>query len=292
MAGEHGWLRRGNRNRTVTFALSHRRGIAVDSPRRGRRYAASVTVVVMCPPAPWLIPGVATALPTAVTVVRAHCLDAIGPLAAMEGITVVTAAGRSPQIGRLLPGTVLDDPGFTRSDVPAVPTARLPIGGGVDGSGPPSGHDVPQRHTAAAYGTVIAAHLLAAARIDVTTHAVQLAVDGPAAVPTPGPRAGMLVLADGASSHGEHAPGGDDPRADTFDSALTGALRGGSPTELADTCRRLAPLATAVRATTLPVWAALADSCAPLGDAEATVLYAGAPLGVGYQIAVWRWQRR
>jgi hypothetical protein len=89
---------------------------------------------------------------------------------------------------------------------------------------------------------------------------------------------GVLLLADGSRTRGLRAPGGDDPRGAVVDAELLAALREArSPT---------VPDAAAVGATAGPAIRLLSL----LGDAGSTteVLYADAPLGVGYLVAVRR----
>ena len=97
----------------------------------------------------------------------------------------------------------------------------------------------------------------------------------------------MLVIADGSACHGDDAPGRRDDRAAAFDAALAGALAAGDPAALRiaaadrDLGREL--LATVDPLTVL----ALLTASAP--PTHADLLFAGAPLGVGYLVASWRW---
>ncbi|MFC3690146.1 hypothetical protein [Aquipuribacter hungaricus] len=115
-----------------------------------------------------------------------------------------------------------------------------------------------------------------------TTAAVAAAVQDPAAV-------GLLLLADGSRTRGVRAPGGDDPRGEVVDGVLLAALREGRAPVLPGTgaVGTGADDAGAVGATAGPAVALLAGT-GPLGPGSAEVLYAGAPLGVGYLVAVRR----
>ena len=99
----------------------------------------------------------------------------------------------------------------------------------------------------------------------------------------------LLVIADGSACHGDDAPGRRDDRADAFDADLAAALGAGDPVALASVAgqRELAgELLAAVDP--LGVLAALTVDDPP---SSAALLYAGAPLGVGYLVASWRWTR-
>jgi len=103
-------------------------------------------------------------------------------------------------------------------------------------------------------------------------------------------RVALLVIADGAACHGDDAPGRRDDRSTGFDAAISAALAAGSPAALSAACadRSLAgDLLASVEP--LDVLARLAATGPP---AAADVLFAGAPAGVGYWVASWRWTDR
>lgn len=91
---------------------------------------------------------------------------------------------------------------------------------------------------------------------------------------------GLLVLADGSTTRGLRAPGGDDPRGADVDDELLAALRAGRAPVLDD--ERTA----AVGCTGAPGVAVLAALAARTAVA-AEVRYTNAPLGVGYLVAAW-----
>lgn len=94
---------------------------------------------------------------------------------------------------------------------------------------------------------------------------------------------GAVVLADGAASRDEQAPGFFDPRAKTFDKRVAEALAAGDPDALAELDTDLAG----------DLWCRGADALKALGEAtqgtaiDGELLYEGAPLGVGYWVATW-----
>jgi len=88
---------------------------------------------------------------------------------------------------------------------------------------------------------------------------------------------GVLVVADGANTLTEKAPGGYDPGSAAVQSALDDALATGDAAALAE----LPPSITGRAA-----WQALAGLADPR-PRSAKELYRGAPLGVGYFVGVW-----
>jgi aromatic ring-opening dioxygenase LigB subunit len=96
-------------------------------------------------------------------------------------------------------------------------------------------------------------------------------------------RVGLLIMGDGAVGRTEQAPRPYDPRTETFDGEVVAALRAADPAALLQLDPMLAgELTVAGRA----AWQILAGAT---GEAfvDADVLYEGAPLGVGYVVAVW-----
>jgi hypothetical protein len=98
-----------------------------------------------------------------------------------------------------------------------------------------------------------------------------------------GDEVGLLVLGDGSNRHGPQSPGGQDERAAGFDDAVSAALGSADLDALASLDPALAAeLGSGGR---VP-WQVLAG----VGGADAwrsKLLYSGAPLGVGYHVAVW-----
>lgn len=94
---------------------------------------------------------------------------------------------------------------------------------------------------------------------------------------------GLLVVADGAATLDEKAPGAYDPRSVAVEAALAAALAGGDVAELA----ALEPaLCEQIRLDARAAWQVLAGVFAG-GPASAAVTYSGAPYGVGYHAGVW-----
>jgi hypothetical protein len=100
-------------------------------------------------------------------------------------------------------------------------------------------------------------------------------------------RLAVLVIADGSACHGDDAPGRRDDRAAPFDAALADALAAGDPAALRTAAAdRALGRALLSSVDPLTVLARLTEERPPL---SADLLYAGAPLGVGYLVASWRW---
>jgi hypothetical protein len=99
-------------------------------------------------------------------------------------------------------------------------------------------------------------------------------------------RIGLVIMGDGSARHGPQAPGYDDPRAATFDSAVTAALAGADTAVLlALDVDRARDLLVAGR----PAWQVLAGAVRASGGTWAgSVTYAAAPYGVQYTVATWR----
>jgi len=100
------------------------------------------------------------------------------------------------------------------------------------------------------------------------------------------PRVGLLAMGDGSARRGVAAPGHLDVRAAPFDASVECALRDGDMAALA----ALDPdLARDLLATGRAVWQMLAGAMSAQGTVgvpAGQVLYADAPLGVGYFVAV------
>jgi hypothetical protein len=252
-----------------------------------------IVAAAICPPAPLLIPGLADRLADRAGDLRAACAAAVAVLCQVDRVVILSAATSVAQ-GVLLPGDLVTAGGLARSDRPVVPPIRLPDAtpSGDDIAGGRPDHPVapfrPGFAARTAVGTAVGAHLLAAAGITVPTSALQVAPGAGTQLLDDG-RTGLLVMADGAACHGEHAPGAPDPRSESFDADLVTALRSGDPMALAAACDRLAGLAAALRADSLPALAALATRTAGNGTARAEILHYSAPFGVGYLVATWQW---
>lgn len=257
-----------------------------------RRYPAGVIVTaVVCPPAPLLVPGLADRLAGQAGDLRAACGAAVTALRDAEHVVIISAVATAAAGGTMLPGDLVTAAGLTRSDRPVVPPLRLPGAspdGTVDGGDRDPAVGAGRQRPSIAVGTAVGAWLLTAAGITAPTGARQLADTIDVQLPGTG-RTGLLVMADGAACHGEHAPGAPDPRSEAFDADLVTALRSGDPAALAAACDSLANLAPALRADSLPALAAMAALTVANGPARADVLHYSVPFGVGYPVAVWQW---
>ena len=231
-----------------------------------------IKAVVVCPPAPFLIPGIAPNLRAAAGTVAQASRRAVVQLADVDRIVVLAAAARR---GRLGPGTRLSGSVFGRSDVPAVAPVNLP--------GAPPSHSA----VSASPGAVVAGYLLDGAGIRRSTEVVDLErgdADSAAELLFALPDAvGILAVADGAAAHGPGAPMAQDDRAGQVDRRLAAALAAGSPADLA-TATEDDDLLTTVGVTAVEVFRALARLPAPQA---AALLARDAPFGVGYLVATW-----
>ena len=234
------------------------------------------------------------------------------------------AAGAGSRL--LLPGSIITTTSIRRSDLagehritlpsarnapagnaPAgnAPAGNAPVGNAPVGSAPvgsaPVGNatagDAPAPNSTArsatAVGTVVGASLLAAVSNHAPVTALEILGDPAAAVAVlakrtnSAERVAVVVIADGSACHGDDAPGRHDDRAAHFDAALAEALAAGAPDRLALACADRS-LASDLLATVDPL-AVLARLTVGRPPNSAELLYFGAPLGVGYLVASWRW---
>ncbi len=217
------------------------------------------------------------------------CRVALNGLPRADSI-VLLAAGRSAAGGapfRELPvGSAIAMTSVRRADH-RVPALNLPTCLPLTAPGP--------RIVDPAVGTMVGAALLDQASGQLPVTAVEV-IDSAATANMLFPmtrsseRVALLVIADGAACHGDDAPGRRDDRSTGFDAAVSAALAAGSPAELSAACADRS-LACALLASVGPldVLARLAATGPP---AMAELLYADAPVGVGYWVASWRWTDR
>ncbi len=229
--------------------------------------------VAICPPAPFLVPGLAPALLARSGDLVAACVGAVGSLAGADTLVVL---GVGPTGVRTLPpGSLVRPSVLGRSDLPVAADLRLP-GGGPSDPAPP-----------AAVGTVVGAQLLQA--IDRPTYAIEVgpndAAAAAAALDAISGAVGLLVMADGASCHGPGAPGARDDRSAGLDDSLADALGSGDAAVLGAWLAARAEVAMEVGVRSLPVLAALAAT--GFSASRSTVTYRGQPFGVGYFAATW-----
>ena len=246
----------------------------------------------MCPGAPFLIRGTADTIADRLSAVAAACRAAISELPDADRLVLLSASSQQPGArspGRFIePGTVISSTALRRSDLPEHRLVTLPAGApGREKASHPDSYSV---------GTAVGANLLTdhPTRFPPTT-GIEISCD-PGAVAallteelSGAQRVCLLVIADGSACHGDDAPGRRDDRADSFDADLAAALGAGDPVALASVAgqRELAGELLAV-VDPLAVLAALTVDDPP---SSAALLYSGAPLGVGYLVASWRWTR-
>lgn len=238
-----------------------------------------ITAVLFVPAAPWLIPSVAPSLLAEQSALR-------GSVGALIDTTHVSrwaalgvgAAGRS-RWDRALPVDLGADPYRGGADAAGFPGSHwvarsllgeVPLDAGV--LAPPAPGSLP-------------VHADGAGRASVT--------DGLAELDGNDDGCALLVVADGSTAHGEHAPGAPDDRAAGYDAALHAALAGGPATTRqwlgsADGSAQLAAELGATLPTVLPVLLEALAGSFDGGDVTAHDLVM--PYGVGHHIL--RWGRR
>ncbi len=228
----------------------------------------------MCPGAPFLIPDVAEPLARESAALVTACLAAVRRLAGADRIVLIAAGRRS----------IVYPAGQVASQVAAPPVGRSDLV--ARGCRP-----------VLAVGTIVGQALLARAfpdgvpvPVDVVETGGEAEADDAAARHGAQERDAVLVIADGAATHGDHAPGRRDDRAGPFDDALAAALAGGDPTALGRACadRDVAGALLAV-VEPLRVLARLTQGDPPTAT---DLLFRGSPYGVGYVVASWHWAGR
>jgi hypothetical protein len=266
--------------------------------------------VAVCPGAPFLIAGTADAIARQVPDLADACRRAISGLPPADRLLLIATG---PAAGRRSGGTVrrsAASPGW-RSFPPGTPVTtivtrhdacvravRLPSDPAVPGQLSTDGSDAAGRPAAVpSIATLVGTHLLAALPHPPPTTAVEVNGTPPTTSDLAerlglggSERIALVVIADGSACHGPRAPGRQDDRAAEFDGAVAGALATGDPAALRAACVNRGLPAGELMAMVAPLrlLAELADIDPP---DTAEVLYAGAPFGVGYFVASWRWDR-
>ncbi len=95
----------------------------------------------------------------------------------------------------------------------------------------------------------------------------------------------VLVVADGATTLTERAPGAFDHRGPELQARLDDALAGGDPSALAEVP---GALAREVGVSAVAAWYTLAGLFDGAPPADVVELYRAAPFGVGYHVGAWR----
>lgn len=268
-----------------------------------------IVAAVVCPGPPLLVPGLAPRLAQAVPDLSLACRAAVHVLDRTDRVVVLSTGRRGAGTVARVPGTVISAASLARSDLSIAPDTVLPAGPQTPAECSPADRSPEECSRAGrrggraaddpAVGTIVAAHLLASADIAIPTTAIEIDPTGgdPAAQVAEllpdlhGPvSTGLLVIADGAASHGPSAPGAEDPHAAEFDAELCGHLAAGDPAALAAFCHDRRDQAAVLRCETLPGFVALAGLSAARPPVAAAIDYYGAPFGVGYIVARWQWR--
>lgn len=250
----------------------------------------------MCPGAPFLIEGVADAVAARLAVIVRASRAALALLPAADSVLLLSAgspAGREGDGWRLITrGTTIPRTSIVRSDGPVLPPRYRPQ---TPVSEPTAAADVIDPTVGTIVGASLLTDLADAERAVPDVITVEIHGDpiggaaAAASVIAAADRIALLVIADGAACHGDDAPGRRDDRSAAFDAALTAALTIGDPDALGRACadRELAAELLAI----VDPLAVLAQLTAASPPDAAELLYSGAPMGVGYLVASWRWDR-
>ncbi len=226
----------------------------------------------VCPGAPFLVPGVADRLAGESADLVAACVAAVRSLVGADRIVVI-AAGRWSTAARYPAGTQVSASALRRSDLaprrcgPAVAVGTV-VGRALLDRACPNGVPAPV--------------VMVETGDDPATTCAAVRRDGSS-------RDALLVIADGAAAHGDHAPAPGDDRSEAFDDALARALSRGDPDGLRLACADR-DMADRLLAVTEPL-TVLADLTSANPPATADLLYRGIPYGVGYLVACWQWSR-
>jgi hypothetical protein len=259
----------------------------------------------VCPGAPLLVPGLAPSLASSVPELVKSCLAAVESLRTADRIVLLTSGPRSRDLGSAggrptlihRPGTPVTSGLLTGRGMPAHFAGTLPLG--TDPLEPISGSTPDADVMAQGVGVIVGAALLAAADVRSRTLAVELGI--PSVDPevadlvehvTRGPeRVGLLVIAEGSASRGSDSPGGGDEGAERYDRDLASALAAGDPAQLQVAVASGLGSADSLVSTGGPALSALAALTLSRPPDSAVLLYEGAPLGVGYFVTTWSWER-
>lgn len=236
--------------------------------------------VAICPPAPFLVPGLAPVLAAGALDLTDACAAAVDSLAGADTLVLLGAGAAGVRI--LPPGSRVLASVLARSDLPVAPALRL-------SRGAVSGLAQSEPDPPAAVGTVVGAALVG------STHRPTYAIEvGPgagaaAAAALAGLGAtgtvGLLVMADGATGHGPEAPSARDDRSAGVDDSLAEALQSGDAAVLSAWLAASADLAADVGVRSLAVLAALAAT--GFTGSRSVLIYRGEPFGVGYFVVTW-----
>jgi hypothetical protein len=241
-------------------------------------------MVAVLPQPPLLVPELATGAAAETAALRTACATAAARLAAAAPRWIAVGAddGGRRTLGPDAHGSFA---GFGVDLAVGLDTRR---GDARNGAGPPADPELPLPMLIAGWvagrtgtalrvrGELVApdAPPAACAALGAALAAECAAADDPV---------GLLVLGDGAATHGEKAPGHLDVRAAPFDAAVAGALARADPAGLAAVDPELAAELLAVGRAP---WQVLAGATAG-GRWRGELLHSAAPFGVAYHVAVW-----
>jgi hypothetical protein len=234
------------------------------------------------PHPPLLVPELAGGAAAELDPLRAACREALAAVAAAAELLVVVGDG---------PVWGVPEPSAAGSFRPygADVQVTLPTAAGLDLPGLPA----PARLPDLPLSLAVAAHLLAGldqppARLSAVTVPASFGPGAAAAIgriltTAPGGPVGLVAMGDLSACRNERAPGALRPEAAGFDASVAEALRTGKPGRLLDLDPALAAgLLVAGRVPLQVLAGAFEDSPAVHGR----VLYADAPYGVGYLVAL------
>ncbi len=233
--------------------------------------ALVLTTVVFVPTPPLLVPELAGAAAAAATqLLRDGCLQAVRVLAEQPcSWTAIAANVADTHLGP-------DTAGSSRSFGAHVPVAFSPKG--LDRTGT----ELPLPALIAAW---LRGHAARDATIQMDLYAYDTSPERCRELGrelADGPRQGLLVLGDGCTTLSAKAPGAFDERAAGLQSRIDQALANADTRTLG---RLDAQLCADLGVSGRVPWQIAA---AVGGDWQGRSVYAGAPYGVGYQVAVWQ----
>jgi hypothetical protein len=212
----------------------------------------AISAVAFCPHPPLLRPGIATGIEIETQSLRSACNAAIQRLidASPDQLLVLGADG-----------PLVDWQGFAP--------------GLIAGDGQPK-----------PLALLVGAWLLSGRTLGSAPIYVAIGPDGEPVTPWPDLPAvtGVLVMGDGSARRSLKGPGYLDVRAEPFDAAVANALADGATQSLADLDLELASQLLAAGA---PAWKAAANLLGFDSSWNADLLYADAPYGVMYTVALW-----
>jgi len=244
-------------------------------------------MVAVVPQPPLLVPQLTAGRAAESEPMRAACLDVVARLAAVADRWIVVAAdpgGRRSldhPVGGTFLGYGVDVPVALAPRVAGVARADLPlpllVAGWLRGLAAPR---------VAAEAELVPPDLPAE---ECRKLGAELAARADA---RPDPVA-ILVVGDGATTHGERSPGYLDRRADPFDAAVAAALAEADLDALLALDEGLAAELNAVGRAPWQVLAGAAEACAAQDGRgwRGELAYSAAPFGVAYHVALWRRQR-